>query len=103
MRLEKDRMYLRTARAGTSQPGPRSILSSISIRMVRRLPLTFMWHDNSSENRNNPDPDAQITYGLRTVDEMSSAWLSYYYMSEEEFKAELAQRKAKQQTLTSQR
>jgi hypothetical protein len=64
---------------------------------------TIMWHDNSSENRNNPDPDAQITYGLRTVDEMSSAWLSYYYMSEEEFKAELQERKAKQQTLTSQR
>src|SRR2546422_575888 len=64
---------------------------------------TIMWHDNSSENRNNPDPDAQITYGLRTVDEMSSAWLSYYYMSEEEFKKELAERKAKQQTLTSQR
>jgi len=57
---------------------------------------TIMWHDNSSENRHNPDPDAQITNGLRTVDEMSSAWLSYYYMSEEEYKAELAERKAKQ-------
>jgi hypothetical protein len=64
---------------------------------------TIMWHDNSPENRNNPDPDAQITNGLRTVDEMSSAWLSYYYMSDEQFKAELAERKAKQQTLTSQR
>ena len=64
---------------------------------------TIMWHDNSPENRNNPDPDAQITNGLRTVDEMSSAWLSYYYMSEEQLKAELAERKAKQQTLASQR
>ena len=64
---------------------------------------TMMWHDNSPENRNNPDPDAQITNGLRTVDEMSSCWLSYYYMSDEEFKAELAERKAKQQVLTSQR
>jgi len=64
---------------------------------------TIMWHDNSPENRNNPDPDAQITNGLRTVDEMSSAWLSYYYMSDEQFKAESAERKAKQQTLTSQR
>ena len=64
---------------------------------------TIMWHDNSSENRANPDPDAQITYGLRTVDEMSSAWLSYYYMTEEDFKAEVAARKAKQQTFTSQR
>src|SRR5438093_2269764 len=63
---------------------------------------TIMWHDNSSENRANPDPDAQITYGLRTVDEMSSAWLSYYYMSEEDLKAEAAARKAKLQTLASQ-
>jgi hypothetical protein len=64
---------------------------------------TIMWHDNSPENRNNPDPDAQITNGLRTVDEMSSCWLSYYYMSDEEFKSELAERKAKQRVLTSQR
>src|SRR5437660_9605121 len=64
---------------------------------------TIMWHDNSAENRANPDPDAQITYGLRTVDEMSSAWLSYYYMSDEDFKKETAERKAKHQTLTSQR
>ena len=63
---------------------------------------TIMWHDNSVENRNNLDPDAQITSGLRTVDEMSSAWLSYYYMSDEDFKAETQARKAKQ-TLTSQR
>ena len=63
----------------------------------------IMWHDNSAENRFNPDPDAQITYGQRTVDEMSSAWVSYYYMSEEDFKLELAARKAKKQTLVSSR
>jgi hypothetical protein len=60
-----------------------------------------MWHDNSAENKHNPDPDAQITSGLRTVDEMSSAWLAYYYMSEEDYKAELAERKAKQPTVTT--
>jgi hypothetical protein len=63
---------------------------------------SIMWHDNSAENKFNTDPDAQITSGLRTVDEMGSAWISYYYMSEDEFKAEQAERKAKQ-TLTSQR
>ena len=63
----------------------------------------IMWHDNSSESKMNPDPDAQITYGQRTVDEMSSAWVSYYYMSEEDFKMEIAARKAKQPTLTSAR
>jgi hypothetical protein len=64
---------------------------------------TIMWHDNSAGNKNNSDPDAQITNGLRTVDEMSSAWLSYYYMTDADFKAETEARKAKQKTLTSQR
>jgi hypothetical protein len=40
---------------------------------------------------------------LRTVDEMSSAWLSYYYMSDEDFKKETGARKAQQKTLTSTR
>ena len=64
---------------------------------------TIMWHDNSDSSRSNPDPDAQIVGGLRTVDEMSSAWLSYYYMSEEDFKRESEARKARHQTLTSTR
>jgi hypothetical protein len=63
---------------------------------------SIMWHDNSAENKFNTDPDAQITSGLRTVDEMGSAWISYYYMTEADFKAEIEERKAKQ-TLTSQR
>ena len=64
---------------------------------------TIMWHDNSDSMRSNPDPDAQIVGGLRTVDEMSSAWLSYYYMSDENFKKETDARKAQQKTLTSTR
>ncbi len=55
---------------------------------------SIMWHDNSDQSRFNPDPDAQVTWGERTVDEMGSAWLSYYYMSEEDFKKEVAARKA---------
>ncbi len=54
----------------------------------------IMWHDNSDSSRSNPDPDAQVVGGLRTVDEMSSAWLSFYYMSEDDFKKEVADRKA---------
>jgi hypothetical protein len=64
---------------------------------------SIMWYDNSAENRNNPDPDAEITHGSRTVDEMGSAWLSYYYMSDEEFKNEIEARKTKQPTLSSAR
>ena len=63
----------------------------------------IMWHDNSDALRSNPDPDAQIIFGQRTVDEMSSAWISYYYMSDDDFKKETAARKAGRETLTSQR
>jgi hypothetical protein len=64
---------------------------------------SIMWHDNTINNRFNPDPDAQITYGGRTVDEMASAWISWYYMSDQDFKKETEARKAAQQTLTSSR
>lgn len=64
---------------------------------------TIEWHDNSDAMRSNPDPDAQIVGGLRTVDEMSSAWLSFYYMSDEDFKKETQARKSQQQTLLSTR
>ena len=64
---------------------------------------SIMWHDNTANSKFNPDPDAQITWGERTVDEMGSAWLSYYYMSDEDFKKEVEARKARQRTLTSTR
>jgi hypothetical protein len=64
---------------------------------------SIMWHDNSADSKFNPDPDAQITWGERTIDEMGSAWLSYYYMSDEDFKKETEARKAKPRTLTSAR
>ena len=63
---------------------------------------SIMWHDNTVNNKFNPDPDAQITYGGRTVDEMASAWISWYYMSDQDFKKETETRKP-QQTLTSAR
>jgi hypothetical protein len=64
---------------------------------------SIMWHDNTAANPFNPDPDAQITYGQRTVDEMGSAWISWYYMSDEDFKKESDARKARQTTLTTSR
>jgi mono/diheme cytochrome c family protein len=64
---------------------------------------TIVWHDNGDSNKANPDPDAQIAEGSRSVDEMGHAWLTYYHMSDEEFKKETQERKAKQQTLTSAR
>jgi hypothetical protein len=64
---------------------------------------SIMWHDNTAKNPFNPDPDAQITYGQRTIDEMGSAWLSWYYMSDEDFKKETEARRARRTTLTSTR
>ena len=61
---------------------------------------SIMWHDNSAANPFNPDPDAQITYGQRTVDEMGSAWISWYYMSDEDYKKESEARRAQRNTLT---
>jgi hypothetical protein len=59
------------------------------------------WHDNSVNNPWNPDPRAWVGYGERSTEDMSRAWLNFYYMSDEEFKAEVEARKAKTPKLTS--
>ena len=64
---------------------------------------SIMWHDNTAANPFNPDPDAQITYGQRTIDEMASAWISWYFMSDEDFKKETEARRAAKSTPTSTR
>jgi hypothetical protein len=53
------------------------------------------WYDNSAGNKSNPDPDNNITYGQRTIDEMGGAWISYYSLTDEEYKQQLEARKAK--------
>jgi hypothetical protein len=53
------------------------------------------WYDNSQQNKFNPDPDNTITYGQRTIDEMGGAWVSYYTLSEEEYKQQVEARKTK--------
>jgi hypothetical protein len=52
------------------------------------------WHDNSVANKYNPDPRNWVGFGNRTTDDMSRHWLTFYYMSDEEFKAEVAERSA---------
>jgi hypothetical protein len=54
------------------------------------------WHDNSSGNKNNPDPDNWVGFGQRSSDDMSFAWVSYYKLSDEEFKQMVLERRAKQ-------
>ena len=58
------------------------------------LHLTSIY-DNSQGNKFNPDPDNLITYGQRTIDEMGGAWVSYYLLSDEEYKQQVEARKAK--------
>ncbi len=52
------------------------------------------WHDNSPSNRANPDPKNWVGDGQRTIDEMGFAWIGWYDMTDEEYKAELETRKA---------
>ena len=59
------------------------------------------WHNNTASNKFNPDPDALVTYGQRTIDEMAFSWVSYYYLSDEEFKQQVEARKAKQRNTTN--
>jgi hypothetical protein len=52
------------------------------------------WYDNTKANRNNPDPDQWVGYGDRTVDEMAHAWINVVYLTDDEYKALVASRRA---------
>jgi hypothetical protein len=44
------------------------------------------WHDNTTANPNNPDPNQWVGYGDRTVDEMAHAWVNVTYLTDEDYK-----------------
>ena len=52
------------------------------------------WHDNTSANKSNPDPDQWVGHGDRTVDEMAHAWVNITYLSDEEYMSEVSKRAA---------
>jgi mono/diheme cytochrome c family protein len=56
------------------------------------------WYDNTKANKSNPDPDQWVGYGDRTVDEMAHAWMNVVYLNDDEYKALVAERKAKAAT-----
>ena len=56
------------------------------------------WYDNTTANKDNPDPEQWVGYGDRTVDEMAHAWMNVVYYTDDEYKAILAERKAKAAT-----
>jgi hypothetical protein len=56
------------------------------------------WEDNTTANKFNPDPKNWVGAGSgRTIDEMAFSWIGWYDLTDAEYKAELAARKALQQ------
>jgi hypothetical protein len=60
------------------------------------------FYDNTTANKNNPDPEQWVGYGDRTVDEMAHAWMNVFYLSDDEYKQIVEERKAKSQRNTQQ-
>jgi hypothetical protein len=53
------------------------------------------WHDNTTANPANPDPNVWVGYGDRTVDEMGHAWVNVTYLTDQEYLAEVDARRAR--------
>jgi hypothetical protein len=53
------------------------------------------WHDNTSANKANPDPNVWVGYGDRTVDEMNHVWLNVTYFDESDYLAEVEARRVR--------
>jgi hypothetical protein len=55
------------------------------------------WFDNTTANKHNPDPKNWVGAGIgRTIDEMGFSWIGWYDLSDEEYKTQIAERKAGQ-------
>jgi len=63
---------------------------------------TIGYHNNTASNRFNPDPDNLVTFGQRTIDDMSFAWMSWYPLSDEEYKQQVKEREEKNKGKTTQ-
>ena len=61
------------------------------------------WHDNTTANRNNPDPNQWVGWGDRTVDEMAHAWVNVTYISDEDYKEWAAKHKPQRTATASNR
>jgi hypothetical protein len=52
------------------------------------------WHDNTANNKHNPDPTSWRGWGSRTMDEMGHGWTDVAFLTDEQYEKELAKRKA---------
>jgi hypothetical protein len=62
---------------------------------------TTSWHDNTANNKHNPDPTAWIGWGSRTMDEMGHGWTDIAFLTEEQYREELTKRKAERTAQSS--
>jgi len=53
------------------------------------------WHDNTPANKYNPNPRNWVGFGQRTIDEMSFAWVSLFYIDDAEYEQRINARKTK--------
>ena len=51
------------------------------------------WHDNTTANKYNPNARNWVGYGQRTIDEMSFAWVSLFYIDDADYQQRVAARK----------
>jgi hypothetical protein len=51
------------------------------------------FYDNTTANKNNPDPNQWVGYGDRTVDEMAHSWMNIYYLNDAEYQQWVADHK----------
>jgi hypothetical protein len=59
----------------------------------------IQWHDNTPANPRALDPKNWVGDGQRTIDEMGFFWIGWVELTEEEYKTQLAERKAQQQKM----
>jgi hypothetical protein len=62
---------------------------------------TVSVHDNTASNKHNPDPTAWIGWGSRTMDEMGHGWTDVAFLTDEQYREELAKRRTTRTTLES--
>jgi hypothetical protein len=60
------------------------------------------WHDNSSANKHNPNPDTWLGQGPTSIDEMGFAWISLTYLDQPDFDQRVAARQAAKAQTTQQ-
>ena len=51
--------------------------------------------DNTANNRHNPDATVWVGYGQRSVDEMCNTHVTAVFLSDDDFKRQVAERQAK--------